>query len=89
MTQIQLAGIDCAACATKIETNVKKLPQVQDCAVNFATQKLSYELTGDQAATAFELELQQLLTTIEPDVTIQKIITGCGPKHPLRNLNLI
>lgn len=82
MTQIQLAGIDCAACATKIETNVKKLPQVQDCAVNFATQKLSYELTGDQAATAFELELQQLLTTIEPDVTIQKSLPAAGQTPP-------
>lgn len=92
MTQIQLAGIDCAACATKIETNVQKLPQVQDCAVNFATQKLSYELTGDQAATAFELALQQLLTTIEPDVTIQKSLPAAGQTPPKKfkfNLDLV
>lgn len=81
MTQIQLTGIDCAACATKIETNVKKMATVKDCSVNFATQKLNYELTGEKAAAEFENELQQLITTIEPDVQIKNETDPNQPAH--------
>lgn len=71
MKQVQLTGIDCAACAIKIESNVKRLPNVKSCSVNFATQKLNYELTGNQAATVFETELADLLKKTEPDVMVQ------------------
>ncbi|MDG2979349.1 cadmium-translocating P-type ATPase [Latilactobacillus curvatus] len=72
MSQLQLTGIDCAACATKIEKNVNKMANVKSCSVNFTTQKLNYELTGQEAATEFEQQLATLLPTIEPDVGIQQ-----------------
>lgn len=71
MSQIQLSGIDCAACATKIEKNVKQMTNVRSCSVNFTTQKLNYELTGQEAAEEFEQQLATLLPTIEPAVAIQ------------------
>ncbi|MGU9988826.1 heavy metal translocating P-type ATPase [Latilactobacillus curvatus] len=72
MAQLQLTGIDCAACATKIEKNVNKMANVKSCSVNFTTQKLNYELTGQEAATEFKQQLATLLPTIEPDVGIQQ-----------------
>lgn len=72
MSQLQLTGIDCAACATKIEKNVNKMANVKSCSVNFTTQKLNYELTGQEAATEFEQQLATLLPTIEPDMGIQQ-----------------
>lgn len=72
MAQLQLIGIDCAACATKIEKNVNKMANVKSCSVNFTTQKLNYELTGQEAVTEFEQQLATLLPTIEPDVGIQQ-----------------
>lgn len=72
MSQLQLTGIDCAACATKIEKNVNKMANVKSCSVNFTTQKLNYELTGQEAATEFKQQLATLLPTIEPDVGIQQ-----------------
>ncbi|KHO12397.1 cadmium-translocating P-type ATPase [Latilactobacillus curvatus] len=72
MVQLQLTGIDCAACATKIEKNVNKMANVKSCSVNFTTQKLNYELTGQEAVTEFEQQLATLLPTIEPDVGIQQ-----------------
>ncbi len=72
MAQLQLTGIDCAACATKIEKNVNKMANVKSCSVNFTTQKLNYELTGQEAVTEFEQQLATLLPTIEPDVGIQQ-----------------
>lgn len=72
MAKLQLTGIDCAACATKIEKNVNKMANVKSCSVNFTTQKLNYELTGQEAVTEFEQQLATLLPTIEPDVGIQQ-----------------
>ncbi|WP_324722109.1 heavy metal translocating P-type ATPase [Latilactobacillus curvatus] len=72
MAQLQLTGIDCTACATKIEKNVNKMANVKSCSVNFTTQKLNYELTGQEAVTEFEQQLATLLPTIEPDVGIQQ-----------------
>ncbi|AOO76004.1 cadmium-translocating P-type ATPase [Latilactobacillus curvatus] len=72
MAQLQLTGIDCAACATKIEKNVNKMANVKSCSVNFTTQKLNYELTGQEAVTEFEQQLATLLPIIEPDVGIQQ-----------------
>ncbi len=72
MAQLQLTGIDCAACATKIEKNVNKMANVKSCSVNFTTQKLNYELTGQEAVTEFEQQLATLLPTIEPDMGIQQ-----------------
>lgn len=90
MAQLQLTGIDCAACATKIEKNVNKMANVKSCSVNFTTQKLNYELTGQEAVTEFEQQLATLLPTIEPDVGIQQSPTPEPPpaKHAI-NYDLI
>ena len=37
----------CANCAAKMETKIKKLPNVQNAVINFMTQKLI--LTADEA----------------------------------------
>lgn len=37
----QLDGLDCAACALKVERKVSALPFVDECCVNFATQTLT------------------------------------------------
>ncbi|KRM24431.1 heavy metal translocating P-type ATPase [Latilactobacillus graminis] len=90
MSQLQLAGIDCAACATKIEKHVNQMASIKNCSVNFTTQQLNYELTGQQAAGIFEQQLAQLLPTIEPGVSIQQPVapTPKSKSHRL-NYNLI
>lgn len=70
MNQIQLTGLDCASCASKIQKHANKLPNVTKCQVNFATQKISYELTSPDFDLAFKNELALLLADIEPDVQI-------------------
>lgn len=90
MAQLQLTGIDCAACATKIEKNVNKMANVKSCSVNFTTQKLNYELTGQEAVTEFEQQLATLLPTIEPDVGIQQSPTPeLSPAKHAINYDLI
>ena len=36
--------VDCANCATKMEEAIKKIPGVEDAAMNFMTQKLTLEI---------------------------------------------
>lgn len=40
-TTIKISGMTCAACASRIEKGLKKLPGVTDAAVNFAAEKAS------------------------------------------------
>ncbi len=55
--QLQIKGMTCAACAQASERAVKKLPGVEEAAVNFTTEKLlvkfeNGKLTIDQIKTA-------------------------------------
>lgn len=43
----KIAGLDCANCAAKMESALRKIPGVQHAAINFMTQKLI--LTGEDA----------------------------------------
>ena len=39
----KLIDLDCANCAAKMETAIKKLPGVTDATVSFLTQKMTIE----------------------------------------------
>ena len=65
----RLTGLDCANCAAKLETRIKKLAGVHDAAISFMTQKLTIEGEDD----CFDEIMQQvaaLCRRIEPDCTI-------------------
>ena len=66
----QLTDLDCANCAAKMETGIRKIEGVQSASVNFLSQKLTLEAEEAQ----FEQILQQavkLIKRIEPDCTIR------------------
>ena len=65
----QLENLDCANCASKMETAVSKISGVQSATVSFLTQKLVIE--------ADELEFDRIIRDavkvckkIEPDCTV-------------------
>ena len=58
--------VDCANCAAKVETAIKKIPGVNDASVNFMAQKLTLDADDDR----FEEILRQAEAAakkIEPD----------------------
>ena len=66
----QLTDLDCANCAAKMETAIKKIDGVSDASVSFMTQKML--LVADDAR--FDEILQQAVRTakkIEPDFEIE------------------
>lgn len=67
--QYKLIDLDCANCAAKMETAIKKIDGVQNASVSFLSQKLTLE--ADDAR--FDDILQQAVKAcrkIEPDCTI-------------------
>lgn len=65
----RLIDLDCAHCAAKMETAIKKLPGVTDAAVAFLTQKLTLETKADDQ-TAIMKEVVKICKKIEPDCGI-------------------
>mgnify|MGYP000109612285 FL=1 len=69
--QFKLQDLDCANCAAKMETAIKKLDGVHDATVNFLTQKLTLDAEDDR----FEEILNQVVKVckkVEPDCVIQR-----------------
>lgn len=46
--EFKLSGMSCAACATRIEKGLKKLPGVYDAAVNFAAEKVTLQYNANE-----------------------------------------
>lgn len=43
----QISGLDCAACALKVERKVSALSFVDECTVNFVTQTMTVDIPPD------------------------------------------
>ena len=70
--KFRLQGLDCANCAAKIENAIKKLPVVNDAAVDFMTTKLVLEADDDKIEEAIE-SAKAIIKKMEPDVIVKKI----------------
>ena len=69
--QFKLQDLDCANCAAKMETAIKKLDGVHDATVSFLTQKLTLDAEDDR----FEEILDQVVKVckkVEPDCVIRR-----------------
>ncbi len=65
----KLIDLDCANCAAKMETAIKKLPGVADASVSFMTQKMTIDADDAQ----FDDIMKQVVKTckkVEPDCEI-------------------
>lgn len=65
----KLIDLDCANCAAKMETAIKKLPGVADASVSFMTQKM----TIDADDARFDDIMKQVVKAckkVEPDCEI-------------------
>ena len=63
--------VDCAVCAQKCEDAIKKLKGVQDCRVNFLTQKMTLETEDGADMNALMKTILKTVHKIEPDFEIE------------------
>jgi len=65
----KMQDLECAHCAAKMETAIKKLPGVHDASVSFLTQKLTLDAEDDQF-DALARECAKICKKIEPDCVV-------------------
>ena len=65
----KLIDLDCANCAAKMETAIKKLPGVSDATVSFMTQKMTIE-ADDAQFDAIMKQVVKACKKVEPDCEI-------------------
>ena len=65
----KLIDLDCANCAAKMETAVKKIPGVQDATVSFMTQKMTIEADDDRFDQVVK-EAVAACKKVEPDCEV-------------------
>ncbi|MCI2256475.1 heavy metal translocating P-type ATPase [Domibacillus sp. PGB-M46] len=75
-TTLQIAGMTCAACATRIEKGLKKVEGVEEANVNFALEKTNIKYDPDKTdITKFKEKVQSLGYSIVTD-KVEFDITG-------------
>ena len=67
--KFKLTDLDCANCAAKMETAIKKIDGVQDATVSFMTQKLMLD-ADDARFDDILKEVVAVCKKVEPDCTI-------------------
>jgi Cd2+/Zn2+-exporting ATPase len=70
-----LDGIDCANCANKVERGVAKVVGVANSNVNYMTQTLSFEVTGEREDLVLSL-VKQKVNKLEPGVVLKNKADG-------------
>ena len=65
----QLTDLDCANCAAKMETAIKKIDGDHDATVNFMTQEMTIDAEDDRF-DAIMKEVVAVCKKVEPDCVI-------------------
>lgn len=66
---LNLENLDCASCASKMESAIKKLDGVKEVSVNFILQKIKLEVDEERYNTIL-IEIKKICKKIEPDCKI-------------------
>lgn len=66
----RIKNLDCANCANKIETKLKKIKNIDDVSINFITGKMILE---SQNIIDID-EIKNIITSIESNIDIEEII---------------
>lgn len=67
--QFKMIDLDCANCAAKMETAIKRIDGVQDASVSFLSQKLTLDAAEDRFDEIMK-EVVKVCRKVEPDCTI-------------------
>ena len=67
----KLIDLDCANCAAKIENKVSKIDGVNECRINFMSQKMILDAPDDRFDEVLD-ELIKKAQRIEPDFVVKR-----------------
>ncbi len=68
-TVLELDGLGCAHCATKIEARSKDIEGIHNVVLDFSRSRLTFEYDGDDSDTLIK-QITQIVKALEPDVKV-------------------
>lgn len=68
-----LDGLNCASCAAKMESGIKRIDGVCDASINLATQRLSIEMEEEHDKEHIIKRVQNVVNDIEPQVNMRSL----------------
>jgi len=68
-TILNLDGLGCAHCATKIEARSKDIEGIHNVILDFSRSRLTFEHDGEDTEALIK-QITQIVTTLEPDVKV-------------------
>lgn len=68
--ELILNNLDCANCASKIENEINKIPEIKKATVNFMNKKLIIEVNDEYKVDTIINEVVNIINKIEPDVKV-------------------
>ena len=66
----KIVGLDCAACAAKLENEIKKIDGVSNVSISFLTQRIVLDIDDGKAENVIR-EIKRVCKKVEPDAEIQ------------------
>ena len=71
-----LEGLDCASCASKIESKVNELEDVKSASLNFVTKTLVIQTEDVSKLEPISIKMKDIVNKLEPHVIVKEKIRG-------------
>ncbi|MCI8486543.1 MAG: heavy-metal-associated domain-containing protein [Clostridia bacterium] len=68
----KLKGLDCANCATKIESQIKKIRGIESASISFITGRMVIEYSEENIEEIFK-QIKKAIKRQEPDMKLEEI----------------
>lgn len=70
--KFRIDGLDCANCASTLESEISRISLINNVSINFMSQRLSFNCEEDNYDEAVKL-IKKIIKKEEPDVTIEEL----------------
>ncbi len=70
--KFNIINLDCANCASALESALQKISVIENITINFITQKLIFECLEENKEIALE-NIKKIIKKEEPNVVIEEI----------------
>ena len=70
--KFKITGLDCAACASRLEEKLQQIDGVADVSISFMTEKFSFSCQEDRKEEILKI-IKKVIHKEEPDVEIEEV----------------
>lgn len=71
-SKFKIEGLDCANCAAELERAIQKIEEIENCNINFMTEKMELEYDENKKEDIIK-KVKKVIKKEEPDVVIEEI----------------